>query len=56
VIQVADLIRSRAAAGEVLVSGTLRDLVSNSAIVFKSHGRLELEPMGEWQILKVQRV
>jgi pimeloyl-ACP methyl ester carboxylesterase/DNA-binding winged helix-turn-helix (wHTH) protein len=54
-VQVASRILSRAGAGEVLVTGTLRDLVPGSGILFEAHGRLELPGMGEWQLLKVHR-
>ena len=55
-VHVASRILSRAEAGEVLVTGTLRDLVPGSGILFEAHGRLVLPGMGEWQLLKVHRM
>ena len=45
-----------AQADEVLVTGTVRDLVVGSGIVFDDRGRHELKGVpGEWQILAVDR-
>ena len=54
-VEIAGNIRDRAAKGEVLVSGTVRDLVAGSGLTFAASGRLEVEGMGEWQLLKVQQ-
>jgi class 3 adenylate cyclase len=44
-------IAARAAAGEVLVSGTVRDLVAGSGIAFADRGVAELKGIpGEWRL------
>jgi len=44
-------VAARAAAGEVLVSGTVRDLVAGSGIAFADHGVAELKGVpGEWRL------
>jgi class 3 adenylate cyclase len=44
-------IAARAAAGEVLVSGTVRDLVAGSGITFADRGVAELKGVpGEWRL------
>jgi len=44
-------ITARAAAGEVLVSGTVRDLVAGSGIAFADRGVSELKGVpGEWRL------
>lgn len=54
------VIGSRVAAhaepGEVLVSGTVRDLVAGSGIQFESRGSKELKGLGEWPIFAVATV
>jgi class 3 adenylate cyclase len=45
-----------AGSGEVLVSETVRDLVSGSGIVFEDHGELELKGVGERRIYAVTGV
>jgi pimeloyl-ACP methyl ester carboxylesterase len=54
-LDVAERIRQQARTGEVLVSGTVRDLVAGSGILFTPAGRLEAEAIGEWQLLAVQQ-
>jgi hypothetical protein len=55
-IEVAAQIRELAQPSEVLVSGTLRDLVAGSGIRFQACGRLEAEGAREWQILRIEQV
>ena len=45
-----------AGAGEVLVTGTVRDLVVGSGIAFADRGRHTLKGVPEeWQVLAVER-
>ena len=54
--EVARALQSRAATGEVLVSGTVRDLVAGSGLQFEPRGMLAVDGIeGEWQALSVQR-
>jgi class 3 adenylate cyclase len=46
-------IAAHAAAGDVLVSGTVRDLVAGSGITFESRGTRELKGVGEWPLYEV---
>ena len=47
-------ISALAQGGEVLVSGTVRDLVAGSGLVFEDHGTQELKGVpGEWRIFRV---
>ena len=47
---------SSAAPGEILVSGSLRDLVVGSGIGFEDRGSYELKGVpGQWQLLAVDR-
>ena len=47
-------VAARAAPGEVLVSGTVKDLVAGSGLVFEERGRHELVGVpGEWQLFAV---
>jgi class 3 adenylate cyclase len=49
-------IATRAAPGEVLVSGTVRDLVAGSGIVFDDRGSTELKGLpGEWRLFTVDQ-
>jgi class 3 adenylate cyclase len=42
--------------GEILVTGTVRDLVVGSGIVFDDRGRHNLKGLpDEWQLLAVER-
>ena len=44
-------VAARAGAGEVLVSGTVRDLVAGSGIAFADRGVAELKGIpGEWRV------
>jgi class 3 adenylate cyclase len=50
-------IAARAAAGEVLVSGTVKDLVAGSGIEFRDRGTAELKGVpGEWRLFAVESV
>jgi class 3 adenylate cyclase len=56
-VHIASRISAVAKAGEVLVTGTVRDLVVGSGIVFDDRGRHELKGVpGDWQILAVGRM
>jgi len=46
-------VASRAGVGEVLVSGTVKDLVAGSGIVFDDRGLSELKGIGEWPLYAV---
>lgn len=46
-------VASHAAEGEVLVSGTVKDLVAGSGIEFESRGVRELKGLGEWHVFAV---
>jgi pimeloyl-ACP methyl ester carboxylesterase len=46
-------VAARAGVGEVLVSGTVKDLVAGSGIVFDSRGLSELKGLGEWPLYAV---
>ena len=49
-------IAARAAAGEVLVSGTVKDLVAGSGIAFADRGEAELKGVpGEWRLYAVNQ-
>jgi class 3 adenylate cyclase/streptogramin lyase len=54
-VHIGSRVASAAAPGEVLVSGTLRDLVSGSAFTFVDRGRRELKGVGEWHLFAVAR-
>ena len=55
-VNVGARIAARADAGEVLVSGTVRDLVAGSGLAFEDRGTAELKGVpGEWRIFAVQR-
>lgn len=50
-------VSAKAAAGEVLVSGTVRDLVAGSGIEFSDRGSHELKGVpGDWRLFAVERV
>jgi pimeloyl-ACP methyl ester carboxylesterase/DNA-binding winged helix-turn-helix (wHTH) protein len=53
-VDVAKRIVDCAASGEVLVSGTVRDLVAGSGLHFEARGRLEAGALGEWQLLRLK--
>jgi class 3 adenylate cyclase/pimeloyl-ACP methyl ester carboxylesterase len=46
-------VADQAAGGEVLVSGTVRDLVAGSGIEFEPRGTRELKGLGEWPLYAV---
>jgi uncharacterized protein (TIGR00369 family) len=53
-VHIASRVQSLAAAGEILVSGTVRDLVAGSALPFESRGRHSLKGIeGEWPLFAV---
>jgi class 3 adenylate cyclase len=54
-VHIAARVGSLAGAGEVLVSGTVRDLVAGSSIEFDGHGEHELKGVpGSWKIFAVR--
>lgn len=55
-VHVAARVAGRATAGEVLVTGTVRDLVAGSGLEFEDRGRHVLKGVpDDWQILAVRR-
>src|SRR5262249_1356528 len=46
-------VAAQAEEGEVLVSGTVKDLVAGSGITFESRGVKELKGLGEWPLFAV---
>jgi len=46
-------VASAADPGEVLVSGTVKDLVAGSGVQFESRGTHELKGLGEWPLYAV---
>jgi len=46
-------VAARADVGEVLVSGTVKDLVAGSGIVFDARGTSELKGLGDWPLYAV---
>jgi class 3 adenylate cyclase len=55
-VHIASRVSALAGAGEVLVTGTVRDLVVGSGIVFDDRGRHNLKGVpDEWQVLAVER-
>jgi hypothetical protein len=53
-VQIGALLSEAAAAGDVLVSNTVRDLVAGSGIEFASRGQASLGPrLGEWSLFEV---
>ena len=56
-VHIASRVSAMAGPGEVLVTGTVRDLVVGSGIVFDDRGRHDLKGVpGEWQVLAVDQV
>ena len=49
-------VAAQAEAGEVLVSGTVRDLVAGSGIDFESRGERELKGLGAWPLHAVTEI
>ena len=55
-VHIASRVSAMAGAGEVYVTGTVRDLVVGSGIVFDDRGRHTLKGVPEeWQVLAVER-
>ena len=55
-VHIASRVATMAGPGEVLVTGTVRDLVVGSGIVFDDRGRHNLKGLpDEWQVLAVER-
>src|SRR5580704_7809353 len=55
-VHIASRVSAMAGAGEVLVTGTVRDLVVGSGIMFDDRGRHNLKGVtDEWQVLAVER-
>jgi class 3 adenylate cyclase len=55
-VHIASRVSAMAGAGEVLTTGTVRDLVVGSGIVFDDRGRHNLKGVpDEWQVLAVER-
>ena len=55
-VHIASRVSAMAGPGEVLVTGTVRDLVVGSGIVFDDRGRHNLKGLpDEWQVLAVER-
>jgi class 3 adenylate cyclase len=55
-VHIASRVSALAGPGEVLVTGTVRDLVVGSGIVFDDRGRHNLKGVpDEWQVLAVER-
>lgn len=52
-VQVASRLKAQAASGEILATGTLRDLTAGSGIRFHSLGHVAVDGVGEWQLLAV---
>jgi class 3 adenylate cyclase len=46
-------VSAQAEEGEVLVSGTVKDLVAGSGIAFEPRGVRELKGLGEWPLYAV---
>lgn len=49
-------IAAQASEGEVLVSGTVRDLVAGSGIAFEPRGMRELKGVGEWPLYSIVNI
>jgi class 3 adenylate cyclase len=55
-VHIASRVSAMAGPGEVLVTGTVRDLVVGSGIIFEDRGRHSLKGLpDEWQVLAVER-
>jgi class 3 adenylate cyclase len=53
-VVVGSRIAAHAGRGEVVVSGTVRDLVAGSGIEFEARGARELKGLGEWPLFAVR--
>jgi class 3 adenylate cyclase len=54
-VVVGSRIAAQAGRGEVVVSGTVRDLVAGSGIEFEARGTRELKGIGDWPLFAVMR-
>jgi class 3 adenylate cyclase len=55
-VNIGSRVAGHAQPGEVLVSGTVRDLVAGSGLVFRDRGQAELKGIpGEWRLYAVER-
>jgi pimeloyl-ACP methyl ester carboxylesterase/DNA-binding winged helix-turn-helix (wHTH) protein len=55
-VEIGRAVRGRAAAGEVLVSHTVKDLVAGSGIAFEERGAHAFDGLpGEWRLFRVER-
>jgi class 3 adenylate cyclase len=54
-VQMGVCVSFEAAAGEVLVSSTVKDLVAGSGIQFDDRGAHNLPNCGEWRLFAVQK-
>jgi class 3 adenylate cyclase len=52
-VNIGSRVVAQAEEGEVLVSGTVRDLVAGSGIEFEPHGVRQLKGLGEWPLFAV---
>jgi pimeloyl-ACP methyl ester carboxylesterase/DNA-binding winged helix-turn-helix (wHTH) protein/class 3 adenylate cyclase len=53
--EIGECVSNEAQAGEVLVSGTVKDLVAGSGIEFEDRGIRTMSDCGEWRLFAVQR-
>ena len=53
--EIGECVANEAQAGEVLVSGTVKDLVAGSGIKFEDRGMRTISACGEWRLFAVQR-
>lgn len=53
--EIGECVANEAGAGEVLVSGTVKDLVAGSGIKFEDRGIRTMSHCGEWRLFAVQR-
>ena len=53
--EIGECVANEAEAGEVLVSGTVKDLVAGSGIKFEDRGIRVMSHCGEWRLFAVQR-
>lgn len=53
--EIGECVANEAEAGEVLVSGTVKDLVAGSGIKFEDRGIRLMSDCGEWRLFAVQR-
>jgi pimeloyl-ACP methyl ester carboxylesterase/DNA-binding winged helix-turn-helix (wHTH) protein len=53
--EIGECVANEAQAGEVLVSGTVKDLVAGSGIKFEDRGVRRMSDCGEWRLFAVQR-